>query len=49
MNKITIKIPAAKQRAHRVLFEAGSPFKSRTVQGRPTFKRNPKHRKSEND
>lgn len=48
MSKITIKIPAAKHRAHRVLFEAHSPFKSRTVQGKPVYKRNPKHRKTDN-
>ncbi len=37
-----------KHRAHRVLFESGSPFKSRTVENKKReFKRNPKHRSQE--
>jgi hypothetical protein len=46
MKKIA-KIPYQKTRAHRVLFEAGSPFKSRTVENKRQFKRQPKHRKQE--
>jgi hypothetical protein len=44
--KTIVKIPyQQKTRAHRVLFEAGSPFKSRTVENKKReFKRNPKHR-----
>jgi hypothetical protein len=48
MKKI-IPIPyQQKTRAHRVLFEAGSPFRSRTVENKKSeFRRNPKHRKQE--
>jgi hypothetical protein len=46
--KEIIKVPYQKTRAHRVLFEAGSPFKSRTVENKKReFKRNPKHRNQE--
>jgi len=46
--KTIVKIPyQQKTRAHRVLFEAGSPFKSRTVENKRQFKRNPKHRNTE--
>ena len=41
----TIKpIPVQKSRAHRVLFETGSPFKSRTVENKIKYKRQPKHK-----
>lgn len=45
----TVKpIPVQRTRAHRVLFETGSPFKSRTVENKKLkFKRNPKHRSQE--
>jgi hypothetical protein len=46
MKKI-VKIPYQKTRAHRVLFESGSPFKSRTVENKRQFKRQLKHRKQE--
>jgi len=48
MKKI-VKIPyQQKTRAHRVLFESGSPFRSRTVENKKReFKRNAKHRKQE--
>ena len=47
--KIIVKIPyQQKTRVHRVLFESGSPFKSRTVENKKLkFKRNPKHRTQE--
>jgi hypothetical protein len=47
--KTIVKIPyQQKTRAHRVLFESGSPFKSRTVENKKReFKRNPKHRNQE--
>ena len=34
----------SRTRAHRVLFEAGSPFRNRTVENKKQFKRQPKHR-----
>ena len=38
----------SRTRAHRVLFEAGSPFRTRTVENKKReFKRNPKHRNQE--
>ena len=38
----------SRPRAHRVLFEAGSPFRTRTVENKKReFKRNPKHRNQE--
>lgn len=41
----TVKpIPVQRTRAHRVLFENGSPYKSRTVENKKQFKRQPKHR-----
>jgi hypothetical protein len=47
MKKIA-KIPYQKTRAHRVLFESGSPFRCRTVENKKReFKRNPKHRNQE--
>lgn len=47
MKKI-VKVPYQKTRAHRVLFETGSPFRGRTVENkRREFKRNPKHRNRE--
>jgi len=46
MKKI-VRIPYQKTRAHRVLFESGSPFRSRTVENKRQFKRNPKHRQQE--
>lgn len=46
MKKI-VKVPYQKTRAHRVLFETGSPFKVRTVENKRHFKRQPKHRKQE--
>jgi hypothetical protein len=47
--KTIVKIPyQQKTRAHRVLFESGSPFRSRTVENKKReFKRNPKHRNQE--
>ena len=50
MKKI-VKIPyQQKTRAHRVLFESGSPFKSRTVENKKReFKRNAKHRAQESE
>ena len=45
--KTTKPIPVQKSRAHRVLFETGSPFKSRTVENKKLFKRRPKHKVSE--
>jgi hypothetical protein len=47
MKKI-VKIPYQKTRAHRVLFETGSPFKTRTVENKKLqYKRNAKHRNQE--
>ena len=47
MNKIKT-LPVQRTRAHRVLFEAGSPFRTRTVENKKReFKRNPKHRNQE--
>lgn len=46
MKKI-VKVPYQKTRAHRVLFETGSPFRGRTVENKQKFKRQPKHRKQE--
>ena len=44
MNKLK-PIPVQRTRAHRVLFETGSPFKTRTVENKKReFKRQPKHR-----
>ena len=41
----TIKLNfKSRTRAHRVLFEAGSPFKTRTVENKKQFKRQPKHK-----
>jgi hypothetical protein len=47
--KTIVKIPyQQKTRAHRVLFESGSPFRSRTVENKKReFKRNSKHRARE--
>jgi hypothetical protein len=42
--KTTKPIPVQKSRAHRVLFETGSPFRSRTVENKKQFKRQPKHK-----
>jgi len=42
--KTTKPIPVQKSRAHRVLFETGSPFKSRTVENKIKYKRQSKHR-----
>ncbi len=46
MKKI-VKIPYQKTRAHRVLFETGSPFRGRTVENKRAFRRQPKHRNQE--
>jgi hypothetical protein len=43
MNKIKT-LPVQRTRAHRVLFETGSPFKSRTVENKTRYQRNTKHR-----
>lgn len=44
MDKLKL-IPKRPIRAHRVLFETGSPFKTRTVENKKReFKRQPKHR-----
>jgi len=41
----TVKpILVQRTRAHRVLFETGSPFKSRTVQNKTRYQRQPKHK-----
>ena len=47
--KTNVKIPKHQTtRAHRVLFESGSPCKSRSVENKKReFKRNAKHRKQE--
>jgi hypothetical protein len=41
-NKITVK--QSRTRAHRVLFLNDSPFRSRTVENKKQFRRQPKHR-----
>jgi hypothetical protein len=46
MKKIA-KIPYQKTRAHRVLFERDSPFRSRTVENKRQFQRHTKHRNQE--
>ena len=47
MDRIRLSLKP-RTRAHRVLFEAGSPFRSRTVENKKReFKRNPKHRNQE--
>jgi len=46
MKKI-VKVPYQQTRAHCVLFEAGSPFRTRTVENKRQFKRQLKHRKQE--
>jgi hypothetical protein len=47
MKKI-VKVPYQKTRAHRVLFERDSPFRSRTVENKKQqYKRNAKHRNQE--
>lgn len=33
-------------RAHRILFETDSPFRTRTVQNKQLYKRNSKHRQN---
>ena len=41
----TVKpIPVQRTRAHRVLFENGSPFRNRTVENKKQFKRQQKHK-----
>ncbi len=37
-------IPQSRTRAHRVLFLNDSPFRSRTVENKKQFRRQPKHR-----
>lgn len=47
---INIKtLPMKRTRAHRVLFETGSPFKSRTVENKIRYKRKTKHRERHYD
>ena len=43
MNKVK-PILVQRTRAHRVLFETGSPFRSRTVQNKTRYQRQPKHK-----
>ena len=43
MDRIRLSLKP-RTRAHRVLFEAGSPFRTRTVENKKQFKRQPKHR-----
>lgn len=44
MDKIKVSLKQ-RTRAHRVLFETGSPFKTRTVENKKReFKRQPKHK-----
>lgn len=40
----TKTLPLKRTRAHRVLFETGSPFRSRTVENKTRYQRNTKHR-----
>lgn len=42
----TTKIPVkqSRTRAHRVLFVSDSPFRSRTVENKKQYRRQPKHR-----
>jgi hypothetical protein len=47
--KTTKPIPVQKSRAHRVLFENGSPFRSRTVENKKQFKRQPKHKVNDHE
>lgn len=42
-----LKIPYQKPRAHRVLFERDSPFRTRTVENKKQYKRQIKHRGQE--
>lgn len=46
----TVKpILVQRTRAHRVLFETGSPFRSRTVQNKTRYQRNLKHKDQRHD
>ena len=45
----TKTLPTKRTRAHRVLFETGSPFKSRTVENKTRYQRNTKHRERHYD
>jgi hypothetical protein len=40
----TKTLPVQRTRAHRVLFETGSPFRSRTVENKTRYQRKTKHR-----
>ena len=44
---ISFSIPRSKTRAHRVLFAENTPFKSKVVELKNKYQRQPKHRKSE--
>ena len=45
-NTTQLVVPQTRTRAHRVLFENGSPFKTRTVELKTRYKRKPKHCRS---
>ena len=45
----TKTLPVKRTRAHRVLFETGSPFRSRTVENKTRYQRNTKHRERSYD
>jgi len=40
-------IEQPKQRHHKMLFQAGTPFKQKVVQNKTLYKRNEKHRKNQ--
>ena len=40
-------VSVRRHRAHRILFENGSPFRARTVENKRRYKRSVKHRKQE--
>lgn len=42
--KVHIPVKQSRTRAHRVLFMTDSPFRSRTVENKRQYQRQPKHR-----
>jgi hypothetical protein len=46
---ISFKIEKPKHRAHRVLFDEGTPFKPKVVKSKLQYQRKPKHRKADYD
>ena len=46
MNKIIIKIPQHKTRAHNVLFFHDTPYKPKKVELKTRYKRQPKHKQT---